>query len=100
MVQCEGIVSLAMPCYTRAYLHSLQCKYRQVETAKHYGTLYVHLSTIIHMPNITEKERTFSKISVSSNERLDVDTSRESPLPRPISDNVLQKRKSVDFQGE
>ena len=52
------------------------------------------------MRNITEKERTFSKISVSSNERLDVDTPRESPLPRPISDNALQKRKSVDFQGE
>ena len=49
---------------------------------------------------LEEKERTFSKASISSSDRLDIDPTRESPLPRPVSDGFLQKRKSVDFQGK
>ena len=37
-------------------------------------------------------------MSVSSADKLE--TGGDSPLPRPVSDNVLQKRKSVDFQGK
>lgn len=55
--------------------------------------------TVIQSLDAGEKERTFSKISISSNDRLDADSPRESPLPRPISDNALQKKKSIDFQA-